>query len=297
MMRIAPTLLVLAASLLSAPVAMALNEYGIEGMGVVSSRADEGRATISADGQRIVFARRGETGWALWQARLANSRWQDAQALPLTVVGDARDPYFSRDGRWLLFAAGREGELALYRAAVTADGRLGTPQPMAGSGGRAERGPALSVDGRWLLFARQQGRGAGWDLFVAALDAHGARGPAVALTALNSAADETDGDWLGSGGAVAFSRGSGETAQVWTSQCAWTGAGAQPLALSFNQDSGWTAAPVLDNAKPGEMMVASSAARAPRAGGVDVYRLAVPKVTPVAGCLPQATPAPVGDAP
>lgn len=63
MMRIAPTLLVLAASLLSAPVAMALNEYGIEGMGVVSTRADEGRATISADGQRIVFARRGEAGW------------------------------------------------------------------------------------------------------------------------------------------------------------------------------------------------------------------------------------------
>jgi len=50
MMRITPTLLVLAASLLSAPVAMALNEYGIEGMGVVSTRADEGRATISADG-------------------------------------------------------------------------------------------------------------------------------------------------------------------------------------------------------------------------------------------------------
>ena len=48
---------------------MALNEYGIEGMGVVSTRADEGRATISADGQRIVFARRGEAGWRLWQAR------------------------------------------------------------------------------------------------------------------------------------------------------------------------------------------------------------------------------------
>jgi len=42
---------------------------------------------------------------------------------------------------------------------------------------------------------------------------------------------------------------------------------------------------VVAKAKPGEMMVASSAARAPRAGGVDVYRLAVPKVVAVAGCV------------
>ena len=104
---------------------MALNEYGIEGMGVVSTRADEGRATISADGQRIIFARRGEAGWGLWQARVVDGRWQQAQALPVGVAGEARDPYFSRDGRWLLFAAGREGALALYRAALAADGQLG----------------------------------------------------------------------------------------------------------------------------------------------------------------------------
>ena len=148
MMRIAPTLLVLAASLLSAPVAMALNEYGIEGMGVVSTRADEGRATISADGQRIVFARRGEAGWGLWQARVVDGRWQQAQALPLAVSGEARDPYFSRDGRWLLFAAGREGRSGLYRAAIAADGSVGAPQPLAGDGV-----PGLAV--------RSAGRGSG----------------------------------------------------------------------------------------------------------------------------------------
>ncbi|CAM0124818.1 WD40 domain-containing protein [Stenotrophomonas geniculata] len=289
MMRITPPLLVLAASLLSAPVAMALNEYGIEGMGVVSTRADEGRATISADGQRIVFARRGEAGWGLWQARVVEGRWQQAQALPVGVAGEARDPYFSRDGRWLLFAAGREGALALYRATVEADGQLGKAQPLAGDGGRREeRGPAVSADGKRLLFARQQGGGAGWDMFVATLDAQGVRGPATALAALNSADDETDGDWLGHDGAVVFSRGSGATAQVWSSGCAWTGAALQPLGLSFNQAGGWTGAPVIDNAKPGEMMVASSATKAPRAGGVDVYRLAVPKVAAVAGCVPAA---------
>lgn len=286
MMRITPTLLVLAASLLSAPVAMALNEYGIEGMGVVSTRADEGRATISADGQRIVFARRGEAGWGLWQARVVDGRWQQAQALPVGVAGEALDPYFSRDGHWLLFAAGREGALALYRVPVAADGSVGRAQALAGKdGSRAERGAALSADGRRLLFARDQGRGAGWDLFVAPLDAQGVRGAAVALAGLNTAADETGGDWLGNDGAVVFSRGNGEAAQVMTSACAWTGAALQPLGLSFNQTGGWTSAPVVDNAKPGEMMVASSAAKAPRAGGVDVYRLAVPKVVAVAGCV------------
>ncbi|WP_313139443.1 hypothetical protein [Stenotrophomonas sp.] len=286
MMRITPTLLVLAASLLSAPVAMALNEYGIEGMGMVSTRADEGRATISADGQRIVFARRGEAGWGLWQARVVDGRWQQAQALPVAVPGEVVDPYFSRDGRWLLFAAGREDALALYRAPLAADGSLGPAQALAGTGkSRPERGPALSADGRRLLFARHQGRGTGWDLFVAPLDAQGARGAAVALDALNSAGDETDGDWLGQDGAVVFSRVGATAAQVMTSRCAWTGAALQPLGLSFNQNGGWTAAPVIDNAKPGEMLVASSAARAPRAGGVDVYRLAVPKIAAVAGCV------------
>ncbi|PTA70805.1 MULTISPECIES: PD40 domain-containing protein [unclassified Stenotrophomonas] len=289
MMRLTPPLLVLAASLLSAPVAMALNEYGIEGMGVVSTRADEGRATISADGQRIVFARRGEAGWGLWQARVVDGRWQQAQAVPVDVAGEVVDPYFSRDGRWLLFAAGRDGRLALYRAALATDGRVGSAQPLAGDAGRqAERGPALSADGQRLLFARQQGRGAGWDLFVAPLDAQGARGPARALTALNTADDETDGDWLGHDGAVVFSRGSAATAQVWSTSCAWSGAALQPLGLSFNQAGGWTGAPVIDSAKPGEMLVASSAAKAPRAGGVDVYRLAVPKVAAVPGCVPGA---------
>lgn len=289
MMRITLPLLVLAASLLSAPVAMALNEYGIEGMGVVSTRADEGRATLSADGQRIVFARRGEAGWGLWEARVVDGRWQQAQALAVGVAGEARDPYFSRDGRWLLFAAGREGRLALYRAALGADGQPGKAQALAGDGGRQEeRGPALSADGRRLLFARQLGDGRGWDLFVAALDAQGVRGQSAPLTALNSAADETDGDWLGNDGAVVFSRSNGSTAQVWSSGCAWSGVALQPLGLSFNQANGWTGAPVVDTAKPGEMLVASSAAKAPRAGGVDVYRLAVPKVAAVPGCVPAA---------
>lgn len=288
-MRSALTLLAFCASLLFPPVAMALNEYGIEGMGVVSTRANEGRASISADGQRIVWAsdRSADTrGWNLWQARLLDGRWQQPEALPLNSDGDELDPYFSRDGRWLLFASDRGGRLALYRVAVSGDGRLGDVQALAGSerGNAAERAPALSVDGQWLLFSRQDGRGAGFDLHVAPLQ-QGQRGNAQALSALNTDADEIGGDWLPAG-AVVFSRSRGDTAQVWTSTCAWTGAAQQSLPLSFNQTGGWTAAPVVDNAKPGELLVASSAARAPRAGGVDIYRLAVPKLQAEPACKP-----------
>jgi len=293
-MRSALPLLAFCASLLCPPVAMALNEYGIEGMGVVSTRANEGRASISPDGQRIVWAsdRTGaRAGWNLWQARLHEGRWQQPEALAVNSDEDDLDPYFSRDGRWLLFASRRGGTLALYRVPVSADGQLGSVQPLAGPGAdtAAERAPALSVDGRWLLFSRQSGSGTGYQLQVAPLQ-QGRRGPAQTLTALDTAADELHADWL-PGGAVVFSRGQGDTAQVWTSRCAWTGAGQQPLPLSFNQATGWTGTPVIDNAKPAEMLLASSAARAPRAGGVDVYRMAVPALPAEVPCAP---PVPAG---
>ncbi|WP_251279089.1 hypothetical protein, partial [Enterobacter hormaechei] len=77
------------------------------------------------------------------EARVVDGRWQQAQPLPVDVADEARDPYLSRDGRWLLFAGGRDGKLALYRAALAADGQLGPAQPLAGDGGRQEeRGPA-----------------------------------------------------------------------------------------------------------------------------------------------------------
>jgi len=266
---------------------MALNEFGIEGMGVVSTKAGEGRASLRPDGQRIVFASDrggGGGGWDLWQAELRDGRWQAPQPLALNSAADDLDPYFSHDGRWLLFASDRDGTMALYRVAIDADGRFGAAERWQETGVQvAERGAALSADGQRLLFARQAGRGRGWDLQVATLRA-GVRGPAVTLDALNSAADETDGDWLGNEGAVVFTRAGVGTAQLWRSDCAWTAAGLQPVALSFNTADGMTRAPVIDAAKPGELLLASSSARAPRAGGSDVYRMMAPRGVAVAGC-------------
>lgn len=304
-MRSALPLLVLGASLLCAPVAMALNEYGIEGMGVVSSHADEGRASLALDGQRIVFASRragGRGGWDLWQATRRDGRWQQAEPLPFNSDGDDLDPYLSSDGRWLLFAsdrmpgdgpdARRRGrataqEFVLYRVAIDADGRHGTPQPLRDAQGAVVggRGPALDREGLQLLHARQAGAGRGWDLFVAPMR-DGRLGRAVALQALNSDADEIDGDWLGRDGAIVFSRASGGHAQLWQSACAWTAAAMQPVALSFNTADGHTAGAVIDNARPGELLLASRSAGAPRAGGSDLYRMRAPRPPAVAGCAP-----------
>ncbi|WP_349986048.1 TolB family protein [Stenotrophomonas sp. WHRI 8082] len=288
-MRTALPLLAIAASLLFAPVAVALNEFGIEGMGVVSTKANEGRASISADGQHIVFASdrsAGVGGWDLWQATLREGRWQDPQPLAFNSAGDDVDPYFSRDGRWLLFASDRNGGLTLYRVAIGSDGRFGMPETWRDPADAApERAPALSADGLHLLFSRQRGKAHGWDLFAAPV-VDGRRGAAIALEGLNTAADESDGDWLGRDGAVVFTRAIGDTAQVWRSGCAWTGEAVQPVMLSFNTADGHTATPVVDNAKPGELMLVSRSARAPRAGGTDVYRMMTPRVEPVAGCGP-----------
>jgi len=278
-----PTLrLTLSLSLLFAPAAMALSEFGIEGMGVVSTKANESQATISPDGQRIVWASDrpgGAGGWDLWQARLVEGRWQDPQPLGLNSARDERDPAYSPDGRWLYFASDRSGGRGgfdLYRAAVAADGSVGTPEPLAALNTRDdERSPALRPDGLMLLFARdgKQGRG-GFDLYRSAVQADGFGAAQALPEPLNTAADELGATWLDNRGALAFTRAAGGASQVWVVGCDYAEA-AVPLVLSFNTADGQTGSPVVDWNKPGEMVV-SGQARSPRAGGLDLYRLKKP---------------------
>ena len=79
--------------------AFALSEFGIEGMGVVSTKANEVRATVSPDGQRIVWGSPdragGPGGGDLWQATLKDGRWQDATPLPLNTAQRESAPMFS----------------------------------------------------------------------------------------------------------------------------------------------------------------------------------------------------------
>jgi hypothetical protein len=291
-MRTRPLLLALTASLLCTPVASALSEFGIEGMGVVSTRADELRASLSADGQRIVWASNrdgGAGGWDLWQASLQGTRWMEAQPLALNSEADEVDPFLSADGHWLYFASNRtggRGGFDLYRAAVRPDGSFGAPQPLGKTlnSRHDERSPALADDGRLLFTSNRPGAAGGWDLWQA--DSAGADFSApTPLAGINSAADEIDGSWLSGGRAVLFARTAAEGGtRVWLAQCR-QGRWAEPaaLALSFNTPEGTTRGALVDASKPAELVLSGSA-RAPRAGGLDLYRLKAPAVDGSGDC-------------
>jgi hypothetical protein len=288
-MRIRMTLLALAASVLCAPSAAGLAEFGIEGMGVVSTPANETRATVAPDGQRIVWASDRDGGMRLWQAALQGGRWSAPMALPLPGLDAPFDPFLSADGRWLYFAAGRAGHTALYRAARTADGGIGDAEPLGAAinAHGAVRSPTVSLDGTRLLFVRAAGDSA-QQLLVAHWDGHAFVDPQP-LPGLEPAADIRDASWLGDGRAVLVARsepGDGAHRRLWLARCAHGRyAAAQPLAVSFNAADGITDGAVVDASKPGELLLAGSA-RAPRAGGRDIYRMKAPASDGDADCLP-----------
>lgn len=286
-MRTPLSLLALSLSLLSAPGAMALSEFGIEGMGVVSTKANEAQATIAPDGKRIVWAgdrAGGAGGWDLWQAQLRDGRWQDPAPLALNTAGDEVDPFFSHDGAWLYFASNRDsgrGGFDLYGVMIREDGSFGTvlAMPVTVNTAADERRPAVRPNGQALLFARNGKGSQGFDLFVATAQGRGFSTATPLPAPLNSAADELGGEWLGNDGTLAVTRVVGGHSQVWVVGCDYRKP-AVPLGLSFNTADGQTGAPVVDASKPSEMVVAGQA-RSPKAGGLDLYRLRTPAV---AGC-------------
>jgi len=287
----------LASLLLVAAPAGALSEYGIEGMHVVSTPSSEVRASVSPDGRRIVWGSPDRAGGAgdrdLWQATLHDGRWNDASPLPINTAANDFDPMFSADGRWLYFFSNRAGGFGgddLYRVAVLADGSFGTAENLgAGVNGTGDEwAPTPSRDGRHLLFSSNGFGAHRHDLFVARWDGNAFVDP-QAVPGVNTDADEFDAAWLDDGRALVFARSADvetQPIQLQLAQCAGVRyAGAKPLPLSFNTVDGWTLGPVVDWNKPGELLV-SGAAKAPRAGKLDIYRMRAPVVTGKAGCVP-----------
>ncbi|WP_057916216.1 PD40 domain-containing protein [Lysobacter antibioticus] len=285
---------------LASTVQAALSEFGIEGMGVVSTVHSEVRAAVSPDGRRIVWGSTdrsgGAGGWDLWQASLIDGRWQDAKPLPLNAKAADFDPAFSADGRWLYFFSNRPGGHGgddLYRAAVRDDGGYGPVENLGrGVNGRGDEwAPTPSRDGRHLLFASDGFGGSGrHDLFVAQWNGQAFVDPKP-VPGVNSADDEFDAAWLGDGKTVVFARSKDAEKQpirLYVAHCDGARyAQAAPLALSFNTEAAHTLGPAIDWNKPGELLVTGSA-KAPRAGKMDLYRMKAPAATGRDGCVASA---------
>ena len=285
-------------SLLCGAACATLSEFGIEGMGVVSTPHSEVRGSVSSDGQRIVWGSTdragGAGGWDLWQASLQDGRWSDPRPLPSNVAANDFDPVFSADGRWLYFFSNREGGFGgddLYRAAVLPDGGFGAAENLGqGVNGKGDEwAPTPSQDGQRLLFASDGFGSAGrHDLFVARWDGRAFVDPQP-VPGINTADDEFDAAWLDDGRAIVFAHSTDvENAPIrlMLAQCDGKDyADAQPLALSFNIADGATLGPVVDLSKPSELLVSGSA-KAPKAGKMDIYRMRAPSVTGREGCRP-----------
>ncbi len=292
---------VLACSLLPWPSmagAQGLSEYGIEGMHVVSTPAGEGHASVSADGQRIVWGtidrEGGAGGMDLWQARLRDGRWQDAAPLALNTRANEFDPMLSPDGRWLYFYSNRRGGHGgddLYRAPVLVDGGFGKPVNLGAGVNTAgdEWAPMPGPDGDSLLFASDGHGGQGrHDLFLARWDGAAFGAPTPLPGAVNTPDDEFDAAWLGDGATLVFARSlraNEAPVRILVAQCDGQAyAAATPMTLSFNTADQVTFAPAPDWSKPSELLV-SGVARSPRAGKLDIYRTVSPRVTGRTGCL------------
>lgn len=285
-------------SLLSAAVMAQLAEYGIEGMGVVSTPASEVRATVRPDGQHIVWGSPdrsgGAGGWDLWQARLQDKRWSEAQPLPLNSAANDFDPMFSADGRWLYFFSNRPGGQGgddLYRAAVQADGTFGAVEWLgAGVNGQGDEwAPTPSADGRSLMFASDGFGGAGrHDLFVAHWNGNAFVDPQP-VPGINTADDEFDATWIDGGTAILFARSKNvDSAPIRLHLAHCDGqryANIAPWSSSLNPEDGHTRGPSIDASRPKELLVTGSA-RAPKAGRLDIYRTLVPESRGKAGCIP-----------
>lgn len=289
--------LALGAYAVSGPAAAFISEFGIEGMGVVSTRASEIRGSVTPDGQRIVWGSTdregGAGGWDLWQATLKDGRWQDARALPVNTKANDFDPLFSADGRWLYFFSNRPGGVGgddLYRVAVLAGGGFGKAENLGpGVNSRGDEwAPTPSRDGQHLLFASDGFGGAGrHDLLVARWDGRAFVQPQP-VPGVNTKADEFDAAWLGDGKSLVFARSADAAAQpiqLLLAHCDGSRyAQVAPMKLSFNTADGTTLGPALDWNKPAELVVTGSA-KAPRAGKMDIYRMKAPSAEGKAGCF------------
>jgi len=152
---------------------------------VINSRENEGTATISGDGNTLVFTSCGRAGGVgscdLYISHRRGSQWTAPRNLGLLVNSKAWDsqPSLSADGRTLYFSSQRGGGLGgydIYVSTLGADGtwgqarNLGAPINTAGD----DLAPFIHASGTTLYYATDGLVGLGSsDIFRSELDAKG----------------------------------------------------------------------------------------------------------------------------
>jgi Tol biopolymer transport system component len=151
----------------------------------INSEADDLYPSVTRDGTLIFGSERTNTGarggWDLYISRRgADGRFGPAENLGAPVNTEAWEynPAIAPDGSFLIFASlnrpGGAGAGDLWFAKRQADGRFGTPVPLAGGVNTAadDYHPSLSPDGRTLFFIRRDAaRGQAADFFWVSLEA------------------------------------------------------------------------------------------------------------------------------
>jgi len=148
----------------------------------INSPADDGAASIAADGQTIYFATSRNTTAVndvdIWQATLNGTHWENVRNLgaPINTSLWESQPAISPDGKRLFFASNRPGKIGseskenvdIFVSHQMPDGRWGDPVNLGSKINTAanDLSPFMAADGATLYFASRGHRGPAGDKIV-----------------------------------------------------------------------------------------------------------------------------------
>lgn len=244
-----------------------IGEPEVVAPGIVSTEYRDVRATVSPDGQLLLWGSSNRPGGAgsydIWLTRRAGGTWSTPEPVSFNTKDKEFDPAFSPDGRFVYFFSNRPGGLGgddVYRVPVT-QGRFGAVENLGAAVNSAgnEWAPTLSPDGRTLIFCSDGRTGKGrQDLFVSHLtNDHWSEAQALPGT-VNSSGDEFDAAFLSDNITIVYSHSSNIESEPVTLKIARRGASGYEAGgvLPFSGQFHYAYGPELDWHEPGVLYFA-----------------------------------------